>query len=646
MAQLEHLALIRLPERLERRKPPGFGIPPDRKFSVHGEKLHKELDASIAEQVKHRTPKFIDPSLILRVKMIGAPLEEEWEKVGLTLLSSDDDKTLVLFSTSDELTEFRRKITSYQGEKPKDQIGQPFAGFISNIEEIGTIEAKDRIGIRLKEEGFTETSDFQNGTSYTLDIELWDLGRPELRLRKIGQIADYLSALGGELVDQYSGPSITMLRAKIDGSIVRALLGINDIAVIDMPPQIDSGMAEAISLTIADLPPIGPVPEGAPIIGIIDSGINDHPLLAGAIAGSVGVPASLGTADDWGHGTRVAGIAIFGDLRTQIRLGELNRRFRIVTAKVVNDQGKFDEHRLVPSQMREAITSLHENFGCRIFVVALGDEKRVYDGAKVGPWASTLDELAAELDVVIIVSSGNRSPRSGGKLEQAVTDYPKYLLEPTNRLCEPAGAANVLTVGALANGEGLDEGFEDYVGVQTITRFLEPSPFTRIGPGVQGAIKPDIVDVGGTIIFDPAVARLRGGGEISAAGVLTLNHQFIEHLFTAGSGTSYAAPLVAHKAGTLLSLFPHASANLIRALLVGAAEIPKESEDKLASLRKMRKRQFVVTAELTAPKLLIRMITESCFSLKTNFQLITLRFIRFPFLNFFNQEGNAIFVFR
>jgi hypothetical protein len=105
----------------------------------------------------------------------------------------------------------------------------------------------------------------------------------------------------------------------------------------------------------------------------------------------------------------------------------------------------------------------------------------VLDGGKVETWAVTLDELARELDVVIIVSSRNRSPRSGNCPEQAVTDYPRYLLEEANRFYEPAGALNVITVWALAHGEGLDQDQADDVRVRPIARLsrnpacVEPS---------------------------------------------------------------------------------------------------------------------------------------------------------------------------
>jgi len=112
---------------------------------------------------------------------------------------------------------------------------------------------------------------------------------------------------------------------------------------------------------------------------------------------------------------------------------------------------------------------------------------------------------------------------------------------------------NVLTVGSLAHGEGLGADFEEDVKVRPITRALEPSPFTRIGPGINGAVKPDLVDLGGTLVYDPVVARLRKGEDLPSAGLVTLHHRFLDRLFTAGSGTSYSAPMVAHKASQLLA---------------------------------------------------------------------------------------------
>jgi hypothetical protein len=581
MARYNHLELVRLPEQLERRKHGGGGPPPVRDRGLHSTKLRDELDTATREQRGRRKPEFVDPSLILRVQMTGAQLEEEWERLGLTVLSSDADRTLVLFASNEEMQEFRARLDAYQSGPPPGQRHAPYNTFVASIENIGSVEPRDRVGPRFREDGVTALDDFVPQTHYLVDVELWDLGERRLRERKMEEVIRYVEARAGEVLDRYLGPSITMFRARLTGELVRTLLTVEEVASIDLPPEPDVTTGEALNLTLAQAPPMNALGNDAPLIGIVDSGVNDHPFLTDIIAGAIGVPADLGTADVCGHGTRVAGVAVFGDLRAQLEAGALERGARICAAKVVNDHGDFDDRRLVPSQMQEAVTTLNQRFGCRIFVIALADRRRVFDGGKVGTWAATLDELARELDVIIIVSSGNRHPRGGNRLEQAVTDYPQYLLEDANRFFEPAGALNVITVGALAHGEGINADLANDVNARPITRQHEPSPFSRIGPGPGGATKPDVVEIGGTMIFDPLVARLRKGEDLASAGVLTLYHLYQDRLFTGGSGTSYAAPRVAFSAAQILTRFPKASANLVRALIVGSAEIPRPAQERL-----------------------------------------------------------------
>lgn len=584
MPRYDHLRLTRLPEQFERRRRQGFGGAPIRDRGQHRQTLEAELQNVVTAQQRRRPPEIVDPSLILRVQMTGSLLESDWEAVGLTVLSSDPDRTLVLFSSNADLQAFRNRMTAYAGPIPEGQASAPFTNFIASIQSIGDVSPRDRIGRRLREEGFTEAEDFDRAGVLTADIELWDLGSRPLRERKLADIEEYVLQRGGEWLDRYVGPSISMARVRADGAVFRTLLSVQAIASIDLPPVPDVASADALRLDLGALPPVAAPDENAALIGIIDSGVNDHPLLQDILVGAIGVPDRLGSADDWGHGTRVGGVAVFGDLRAQLAYGALVRGARLCSAKVVNQQGNFDDRRLVTSQMREAIETLNDRFGCRLFVIALADTRRVYDGGKVGAWAATLDELARERDVVIVVSAGNRSPRGGNRIEQAVTEYPGYLLEDANRLFEPAGAVNVLTVGALAHGNGLDGPLAGEIAVRPITEVGEPSPFTRIGPGAEGSMKPDFIDLGGTMIVDPMVQRLRDGREVASAGVLTVHHRPIEQLITSGSGTSYAAPVVAFKAAQLLSRFPNASANLIRALLASSASVPEAAIARLERL--------------------------------------------------------------
>ena len=180
--------------------------------------------------------------------------------------------------------------------------------------------------------------DFEPESTFLVDIELWDLGGREIRHRRLTQVATYIVAIGGSVFDEYVGPSITMARAEISGTILRTLLSLEDIASIDRPPEPDLLNRDAYDLVLEDLPPVGPGPDDLPVIGVIDTGVNDHPLLTDILIGAIGVPESLGTADVFGHGTRVGGIAVYGDLRAQLAAGMLSRGARLCSAKVVNDR--------------------------------------------------------------------------------------------------------------------------------------------------------------------------------------------------------------------------------------------------------------------------------------------------------------------
>ncbi len=585
MARYDHLRLIRLPTELPRRKRPGFGAPVPRAPGEHSARLTAELTQAVDQQVARKRPGIVDPSLILRVRMTEGLLEQDWHNAGLELLSSDPDKTLILFSSSGDLAHFRRQLDAFGGDIPVGQRNPPYAGFVSGIESIGAVEPRDRLGMRLREEGFGDLDDIDPDALMLLDLEIWNIGSAQIRGAKLDELTDLIEQQGGNVYDRYNGPAISLLRIEVLGRLLIDLLSVEVIAVIDAPPQPDTFTREALELNLADFPPVE-VLENAPVIGILDSGINAHPLLEGVVVGAIGVPEGLGTADEFGHGTRVAGVAAFGDLRAQLAEGgDLVCAARICSARVVNHRGGFDDHSLITNQMRDALTTLNREFGCRIFSISLADIKSApYAGGKVGPWTATLDELARELDVLILVSAGNRMPRQGERQEESVTGYPDYLLEASNRFLEPSAALNVLTVGSIAHGNGIDQALQDAgVGIRPITGPYEPSPFTRVGPGIGGAIKPDLVDLGGTLVYDP-LAGPRTGYDQPSAGILTLNHRYLEQMLRTASGTSYSTPMAAHKAAQLLGRFPEASANLLRALLVGAATVPDQAKQRLIHL--------------------------------------------------------------
>ncbi|EOA3227028.1 S8 family peptidase [Escherichia coli] len=582
MAEYEHLRLVKIPQQLERRKKPGYGSAPKRNSqerTIHGTSLIHQIDSTVAYVRSKRIPGNIDPSLIMKVKYDGSAADEDWLRLGLQVLSHDDDKTLVLFSSNDSLADLKDRINAYSGPIPAKQKNPSYNNFVGNLISIETITSTDRIGIRFKESGFNAIDDFDEMENYIVDIELWDFGGRIEREAKIETIKNLIVNNGGDFLDSYIGPSISLLRARCNISALKLVLEIPEVYTIDLPPMPDMETKKYFKFELDDTPQPINAYEDLPVIGIIDSGLNNHPFLDNVIVGTVSYLNDAGQ-DSWGHGTSVAGVAVFGDLRHQLAQNQLIRYARICSAKVVDDKGRFPDDVVIPKLMSQAIRQLHYDFNCRIFNISLGDPKAPFKGDRNGQWASILDDLARDLDILIIVSAGNGSSW-GAEPEDAISEYPNYLIEKRNRFLEPAGAVNVLTVGSLSHGDGLPPDLAEYVGVIPTARMDEPSIFTRSGPGILGMCKPDLVDYGGTALYDTAIHNIRPGGDIPESGILSLNNKFLNSLFTASSGTSVAAPMVANKAALLLKQIPNSTANLLRALLVNASSHPLENQQRI-----------------------------------------------------------------
>jgi subtilisin family serine protease len=580
VAQHQHLPLRRLEGALERRQH-GFGKIPNRDAKAHGGNIVGRIEALVEGHKEKPKVADIDPALILKVQTVGAIPEETWNSLGMTLLADELDMSLILFANDTELKEFRRRLAEYLKDPPDGQKNPHYANIFSVIENVSELTPADRIGPVLRSEGKADPADFE--AEEVLDIELWQPGADSV-LNFVARVQKVLGDHGGAVINEYKGQHMTLVRARANGNAIRALLQLSEVFSIDRPPQPDLPLFDVSSFQAAQLGPVTRPAASAPIIGVIDSGLNaGHPLLEGTVAASFAVPETLGDADERGHGTPVSGLSVYGDVRLQVEQGAFIGHFKVASAKVVDAQGHFSSDLLVPTQMEAAIRRLH-TLGCNVINISLGDPRRVA-GVKPSPWAAVLDTLVRELDLIIVVSAGNRTNQREKHGDGVVGAYPGFLWEPESRILEPATAVNALTVGSLAHSNGLEAGDAEMPGVVPFTEYGYPSPFTRVGPGVNKIIKPDFVDFGGTLVFDGPTQRLRGGEARVSSGVISLHHNYLDRMLTAVSGTSFAAPVVAYKAGLVREILPESSANLVRALLAISAEQPPEARDCLDGLK-------------------------------------------------------------
>lgn len=234
-----------------------------------------------------------------------------------------------------------------------------------------------------------------------------------------------------------------------------------------------------------------------------------------------------------------------------------------------NDDGN-DQIEFVEKAVEAAVRDLHDQCGCRVFNFSYGDLNKIYDGRHVRGFAYTLDRLTVNSAFCSWCRQGNLHPSELPDNSQDV--YPEYLFSESSRLLDPAPALNVLTVGGLATHEASRDA-QRYPNSCEDHPLAEPVSLSRspVAASINGAIKPDFVEHAGNL------ALMRSGGRTrhSGLGVVSLNGGFATaSTFCEDIGTSYAAPVVAHKAARLLAELPAASTHLLRALLGAHARWP------------------------------------------------------------------------
>jgi len=111
-----------------------------------------------------------------------------------------------------------------------------------------------------------------------------------------------------------------LLKIKTNKQILDDILELREVAHVDRPPKIR--IETSLNSDIGDFKIDENPPDGAAGILIVDSGIlSSHPLLSNAVGDEIVVPTINSSQvledkpyDDIGHGTQVAGIALYGDV--------------------------------------------------------------------------------------------------------------------------------------------------------------------------------------------------------------------------------------------------------------------------------------------------------------------------------------------
>ncbi|MDO9213419.1 MAG: S8 family peptidase [Methylococcales bacterium] len=565
----------------------GYALPSGRNKANFAQQAIQNVDGikNSFATLKNKFSGKINPNLIFEIKINQSVspdgLEGELARMGIHVLSVAENKKgyWIVFADDTELRNFKNKLDTY---------GKPSGAgydFFNAIESFQDIPSDKKIGKALQYKPLDETADF-------IDVELWKMVDPQQNEQFIFELEQkYTDRTKFKIFDRLITKTFVLLRIKLTKNVFDEIIEFKEIARADRPAITQFNPFEYYSPDIDNIE-INSPDENAVGILIIDSGIiSNHPMLEKCVGGEENFQTGENaTQDTVGHGTAVAGCAAYGDIESCLKNKEFIPSNWIFSAKVMyaekNDfngivSAVYDPEKLIEHQFKDAVESFLSNpdYHIRVVNISLGNSNEIWhkNYSRQLPLAALIDELAFTFpDVVFIVSAGNQHPLA---IFETITDikdnYPAYLTENQDfKIINPATAALALTIGSIAGEVRIER--ERYGAEQIKTPIAEenqPSPFTRTGNGINGMIKPELVEYGGNLILYENHGNIPEDGDRGGRVVL-LHNKAIGDIIKLDYGTSFSAPKVAHLAGKIANKFPQRSGLFIKNMLLMGASYP------------------------------------------------------------------------
>lgn len=306
--------------------------------------------------------------------------------------------------------------------------------------------------------------------------------------------------------------------------------------------------------------------DDAPAVCLLDTGVNaEHPLLKDSIRfqGAVGLVRGTRYAGDdlAGHGTQMAGVALFEDLAGLMNRGSEALSIRLESVSIEPPDGALAAGSLPAARVREAVDLIERAHPApRTFCLAMNSTEEPDDGA-VSSLSCEIDLLAFEVagPRLFCVAAGNLD-----EAQPAVGDY--QALNEVSGIRSPAQAWNALTVAACTHLDAIPAPH----GVVAPSGDL--SPWSRTSVNWEGRYrppsKPDVVFEGGNQSHDTALGVI---GQHRNLSLLTTSHDLNDPLALTAM-TSAATAGVAGLCVRLQAEYPRYWPETVRGLVAHGAD--------------------------------------------------------------------------
>ncbi|ADL49640.1 hypothetical protein Micau_6145 [Micromonospora aurantiaca ATCC 27029] len=457
------------------------------------------------------------------------------------------------------------------------------------------------IGLATIESLWTDPPDAFPEPTATVWWEVWLRRRDGNEVGRFQEFAQQAGVRLGSRTLGFSERIVVLAQATVE-QLAGALGVLDDLAELRRPHELAQIIALESAVEQAEWVDqlarrTRPAGADAPAICVLDTGVHRaHPLLAGSLdpADCQACDPTWGSHDHRGHGTEMAGLALYGDLgEALLATGQVRLRHRLESVKLAPPPPASNPPELYGAVTATA-TSLAEITAPRrhrAFSLAItandttanpGTSSAIMVGQPTS-WSAAIDALAAGRSIatvddglvflddadsdahrLFLVSAGNVNPANFQDDHLQRSD-----LEAVQN---PAQAWNALTVGAYTQMDSLSTASSHWAGWTPLAARGELSPHSRTSVAYHSAwpVKPDVVFEGGNVARSPAGTSFDTPEELQ---LLTTKAPLTNsRLLTVTCATSAATAQAAHLAASIMADYPSLWPETVRALIVHSAE--------------------------------------------------------------------------
>jgi len=583
------------PRRID--PPPGPPAPASR--SKHAKSLELALNSAITESQKRRSEAGIEvhgaePGLYIQFEsQPGVPLELgslEAMHRGIELVAVSHSMTTeeaprrvehaTVFVPDGKVGHFLERFEAYAKTAPKKKGEQRHEKM---LDPVATLRLATLRGL------WTDATEvYPDGENTVIWWEVW-LRRQDDDGSELARLMEFAAYQKIEVAPrrlQFADRTVTLVRAS-PAEFAASIDVLNDIAEVRRAKQaatvfIDMGPEEQGDWTKELLERMRTAAPHAPAVCVLDTGVNrGHPLLEGSLASADchAYDPTWGTHDHDGHGTEMAGLALFGDLTPHVELSHaVTLRHILESVKILPVKG------VNPPDLYGAITAdatsrveIQAPQRKRTFSMAVTatDER---DRGQPTSWSAAVDALAAgrafdpttqgleylddgsdDAQRLFVISAGNVAKLCADHLDGSDTD-------PVH---DPGQAWNALTVGGFTDKAVISD--PRWANWQPLARVGDLSPWSTTGVTFANSwpIKPDVV-------FEAGNVAKNAKGEVNFPcpdlSLLSTHYKPSEKSFVLSWATSAATAQAAQMAATIAAEYPTLWPESVRALIVHSAE--------------------------------------------------------------------------